>query len=65
MDQTTVDELHRMLMDSPGHRANILHPDATEIGIGLHQGDLNGLSTAFVTEVFAQPATSAAAEFML
>lgn len=29
------DGVHAALMASPGHRANILHPDATEIGIGV------------------------------
>lgn len=31
--------LHRMFMDSPSHRANILNPDAEVIGIGLKVGD--------------------------
>jgi uncharacterized protein YkwD len=62
MDQTIVDQLHRTLMDSPPHRANILSADMTEIGIGLHQGDFNGLSTAFVTEVFGHSTAAEAAE---
>jgi uncharacterized protein YkwD len=62
VDQTTVDHLHWMLMDSPPHRANILSADMTEIGIGFHEGDLNGLSTVFVTEVFGHPTAAEAAE---
>ena len=30
--------LHNGLMNSPGHRANILNPDFTEIGIGIEAG---------------------------
>ena len=33
---TTVAELHEALLDSPGHRVNILDPQATEVGIGVH-----------------------------
>jgi uncharacterized protein YkwD len=33
---TTVEELHEALLDSPGHRVNILDDLATEIGIGVH-----------------------------
>lgn len=28
-------EIHQGLMESPGHRGNILHPDARELGIGV------------------------------
>ncbi len=45
-------EIHRGLMESPGHRANILNPDVSHVGIGVvaeQEGDRN----AFVaTEVF-------------
>ncbi len=33
-----VEDLHNSLMNSPGHRANILNPEFTEIGIGLEEG---------------------------
>jgi uncharacterized protein YkwD len=67
LDQATVDQLHLQLMNSPGHRANILDPTMTEIGIGLHQGFFNWpgmglLPTAFVTEVFGNPTAAEAAE---
>jgi uncharacterized protein YkwD len=62
MDQATVDQLHRQLMDSPGHRANILSADMREIGIGLHQGVINGMPAAFVTEVFGIPTAAEAVE---
>ena len=62
MDQATVDQLHRQLMDSPGHRANILSADMREIGIGLHQGVVNDLPAAFVTAVFGIPTAAEAVE---
>ena len=31
----TVEIAHRGLMNSPGHRANILSPDFTRVGIGV------------------------------
>lgn len=53
-------ELHRGLMESPGHRGNILHPDAREIGIGV-VAEREGERLAFIaTELFtqlAQPTT--------
>ena len=30
-----VAQIHASLMDSPGHRANILNPDVQDIGIGI------------------------------
>lgn len=45
-------EIHRGLMQSPGHRANILNPHVSHLGIGV-VGDPEGERTAFVaTEVF-------------
>jgi hypothetical protein len=42
-------ELHRALMNSPGHRANILNPKYTAMGIGVvHSGD-----TYYATQNFA------------
>ena len=47
-------ELHRGLMESPGHRGNILHPDAREIGIGV-VAEREGDRLAFIaTELFTQ-----------
>lgn len=45
-------EIHRGLMSSPAHRANILNPDVTAIGIGV-VAEEEGERRAFVaTEVF-------------
>lgn len=47
-------ELHRGLMESPGHRGNILHPEAREIGIGV-VAEREGERFAFIaTELFTQ-----------
>lgn len=43
--------IHAGWMDSPGHRANILNPNYTQIGIG-YAVDASG--TAWATQVFAR-----------
>jgi Ca2+-binding RTX toxin-like protein len=52
-----VDRLHRNLMNSPGHRANLLDPDLTVIGIGITTGpltyDSGRFDSVFVTQNFA------------
>lgn len=40
-----VAQLHQGLMESPGHRANILNPDFTEIGIGIERGEFDGFDS--------------------
>ena len=51
-----VAQIHAGLMQSPGHRANILNPDAEDIGIGIEIGDFtsgNGdFEAVMVTQVF-------------
>lgn len=42
---------HRGLMESPGHRKNILDPDATRLGVGIVIGEDKQL---FITENFMQ-----------
>lgn len=53
-------DLHTGLMNSPSHRANILNPDVTVIGIGIEQGDYKGWDAVMVTQNFAR--TSAAVQ---
>ncbi|WP_254441733.1 CAP domain-containing protein [Ruegeria sp. HKCCA0370] len=53
-----VAQLHQNLMNSPGHRANILNPDFKYIGIGIETGDMQGFDAVMVTQNFA--ATDAA-----
>ncbi|WP_299499801.1 CAP domain-containing protein [uncultured Roseobacter sp.] len=51
-----VEQIHESLMNSPGHRANILNPDFEEIGIGIERGDFTSGSTfdsVMVTQNFA------------
>jgi uncharacterized protein YkwD len=47
-------EIHLGLMESPGHRGNVLHPDARELGIAV-VAEREGSRTAFVaTELFTR-----------
>lgn len=46
----TVELAHKGLMNSPGHRANILSPEFNKIGIGIMDGGVYGL---MVTQVFS------------
>lgn len=39
---STVDAAHVNLMNSPGHRANILNPNFTQVGIGVVEGSRYG-----------------------
>jgi uncharacterized protein YkwD len=50
------DEVHRGLMDSPGHRGNVLSADATHIGIGVVRESEDDRSAYLVTEVFVRRA---------
>ncbi len=47
-------DLHNSLMNSSGHRANILNPNVTVIGIGIEVGDFNGWTAVMVTQNFAR-----------
>lgn len=50
-----VAEAQAGLMNSPGHRANVLSPQATHIGIGIVLGDeVAGRREIFVTQVFTR-----------
>jgi serralysin len=48
------DRMHSGLMNSPGHKANILNTNLREIGIGLQSGEYRGGNAAVVTEVFGR-----------
>jgi serralysin len=52
-----VELLHTNLMNSSGHRANILNGDFREIGVGFEVGDYQGWNAAMVTENFAKSGT--------
>jgi uncharacterized protein YkwD len=50
-----VAEAHAGLMDSPGHRQNLMSPLATHLGIGVVLGDLvSGRPEMFVTQMFTR-----------
>ena len=49
-----VANLHQSLMNSPGHRANILNPNVTVVGIGVERGNYDGWDAVMVTQVFAR-----------
>jgi uncharacterized protein YkwD len=48
---STVRRVHRALMGSPGHRANVLNPRMRRVGVGIVErgGEL------WVTEIFTRP----------
>src|SRR5215208_2812156 len=52
-----VDLLHSNLMDSPGHRTNLLNDTYREIGIGFATGHYQRWDSAFVTQDFARTIT--------
>ena len=49
---SAVKELHRQLMQSAGHRKNILAPETTHIALGVARTEFG----VYVTQVFVQPA---------
>lgn len=49
-----VENLHNSLMNSPGHRANILNPNYEVIGIGIERGEYKGWDGVVVTQTFAR-----------
>jgi serralysin len=55
--QDEVELLHTNLMNSSGHRANILNANFREIGVGLEVGEFQGWNAAMVTENFARSGT--------
>jgi uncharacterized protein YkwD len=53
--QVTLNEIkegHTSLMKSPGHRANILYPDVSQIGIGIVA---NSRGDIWITQMFLRP----------
>lgn len=61
VNYTDSDALHNAWMDSPGHRANILRPQFTEIGIGTAVGTYKGKPALFVVQMFGAPLHNAQA----
>lgn len=42
-------------LNSPTHRANMMYPNFTEIGIAIATGTYNGRDTTFVVQMFGTP----------
>jgi Ca2+-binding RTX toxin-like protein len=57
--QDEVELLHTNLMNSPGHKANILNGKYQEIGIGFQNGSYLTWDAAFVTQNFARSGSKA------
>jgi uncharacterized protein YkwD len=53
-----IDRLHAAFMGSDGHRANVLHPSHTHVGVGV---ELHASGNLYVTVVFREPNGSAPA----
>lgn len=47
-------EIHRGLLASPGHRANIINPDANTVGLGVVEDVSDGRTAYIATEVFVR-----------
>ncbi|MDQ3756835.1 MAG: CAP domain-containing protein, partial [Actinomycetota bacterium] len=56
---TDIDDAHRRLMNSPGHRANILDARFTIVGLAVYD---DGWGNLYVTQNFVQPAPPAPAQ---
>ncbi|MFW6051098.1 MAG: CAP domain-containing protein [Myxococcota bacterium] len=50
-------EIHRGLLQSPGHRANILNPDVTHVGIGVVTEQEDDRTAFVVTQIFVRMAS--------
>lgn len=57
--QDEVDLLFANLMNSTGHRANILNTTFREAGIGIESGEFKGWDAAFATQNFARSGSDA------
>lgn len=56
--QDEVLQLHTNLMNSSGHRTNLLNDGYREIGVGFEVGQYGSLEGAFVTQNFARTGTA-------
>ena len=60
-DFLTAEDAHAAFMESPTHRANILSPLYSEVGVSVKQGILNGKPTILIAEYFGKPKVASAA----
>ena len=47
-----IDQVHEAYLNSPGHRANIMDPEFTQIGTAAVWGECRGYRTIFTVHVF-------------
>lgn len=50
---SSISKIHTNLMNSSGHRANILKSSYDKVGIGIATGKCNGYNVVYETQVFA------------
>lgn len=55
VNRTDAEQVVDAFMGSPGHRANILRKDFTEIGVGVANGVYKGKDATFTVQIFAAP----------
>ncbi len=55
IDFTDADDVQTAWMNSPGHRANILNKNFTQIGIGIAKGTYDNHQTTIVVQMFGNP----------
>lgn len=56
VDFLTAAEAEQAFLASPTHRANILNPAYTEIGVGVGQGEYRGRPSIMIAQYFGRPA---------
>jgi len=59
MDFNSAESVHNALMASTSHRANILNPKFTEIGVSIITGKINNKETMILVEMFGTPKQTA------
>jgi uncharacterized protein YkwD len=47
-----IEPAHKGFMNSPGHRANVLSPKLTHVGVGIVPSGRSGASNLYITELF-------------
>lgn len=60
MDFMSAEAAHNALMASPTHRANILNPLYTEMGISVVQGTFDGRPSIYLVQYFGKPSVKIA-----
>lgn len=51
----TEEDVQTAWMNSPSHRANLLLPVFTEVGVGVASGEYQGMQVTFAVEIYATP----------